>query len=90
MGLGTTFMQVAFLSIVAQFYGDRRGWLIGILEACAGMGMMAGPLIGTCLYALGGYLFLLLVCGTVFGLCACAVPLVFPKYLDLKTKSGEE
>jgi MFS family permease len=66
MGLGTTLMQVTFLSIVANFYPSNKAWLIGILEACAGAGMMLGPLMGTALYALGGYNFMLTTCGVVF------------------------
>jgi MFS family permease len=70
------------LSIVSTFYPSNREFLIGLLEALAGAGMMLGPLIGTGLFALGGYDFMLISFGGLFIVFAFLCPLVMPKVLD--------
>ena len=55
------------------------------MEAGAGAGMMLGPLIGTGLYAIGGYVFMLTFCGCTFLVLALLVPCALPKYLDKYT-----
>ena len=56
--------------------------MIGLLEALAGAGMMLGPLIGTGLFALGGYDFMLISFGGLFIVFAFLCPLLMPKVLD--------
>lgn len=90
MGLGTTMHQVTFLSIVANFYPSNKEWIIGILEACAGAGMMLGPLIGTLLFSIGGYNFMMISCGVFFGVLCVLTPLMFPKFLNMYTDFEEK
>lgn len=90
MGFGTTAMQVTFLSIVSNFYPSNKAWLIGILEACAGAGMMLGPLFGMGLFAIGGYNFMLVFVGIVFLVLAVMIPFLFPKYLDDFTEMARD
>lgn len=54
-GLASASIQVTCYSIAANFYPDRKGTMIGVLEASMGLGIMFGPIIGTSLYAAGGY-----------------------------------
>jgi MFS family permease len=70
------------LSIVSTFYPSKRQLLLGLLEALTGMGMTLGPLIGTGLFALGGYDFMLISFGGLFIVFAFLCPLFMPKGLD--------
>jgi MFS family permease len=84
-GIGFTFIQVTCLSIAATFYPKHRARLIGLLEAAAGGGMMLGPLIGTGLFTVGGYVFMLSALGVVFIVMGVLMPFILPKYLDQYT-----
>jgi len=84
-GIGTTMIQVTFLSIVASFYPSTREWLIGMLEAAMGAGITLGVFFGTALFAIGGYVFMLTVFGIIFVVMAILVPFIFPPVLDMYT-----
>lgn len=84
-GIGFTLIQVTCLSIAATFYPKHRARLIGLLEAAAGGGMMLGPLIGTGLFTIGGYVFMLSALGVVFIVMGVLMPFILPKYLDQYT-----
>ena len=84
-GVSTTLIHISFLSIVSTFYPSNKEWMIGMIEAVAGAGMMLGPLIGTGLYAIAGYQFMLISFGGVFIVLTVIIPFTFPKFLDLYT-----
>ena len=44
--------------------------------------MMLGPLIGTGLYTIGGYVFMLCVLGGFFIIVGFLMPIILPKFLD--------
>lgn len=46
---------------------------------------MLGPLIGTALNAIGGYVFMLNVLGLMFFISSLVLPYILPKYLDQYT-----
>lgn len=81
-GVAFTTIQVTCLSIAATFYPKHRELLIGIFEAAAGGGMMLGPLIGSALFYIGGYVFMLSSFGGVFFIFAFSFPYILPKFLD--------
>jgi MFS family permease len=81
-GIGFTLIQVTCLSIAATFYPLHREWLIGMLEASIGAGQMIGPLIGTALFYMGGYVFMLSSLGGIFFTIALFFPTILPKFLD--------
>jgi len=56
--------------------------MIGMLEATAGLGMMLGPLLGTGLYAIGGYNFMFYSFGSLFLVLVLLFPYILPKVLD--------
>jgi MFS family permease len=70
------------LSIAANFYQNDREKMIGLIEAAAAGGMMLGPLIGTALFSIGGYVFMLSSFGAVFLVLTAFLPCLFPKFLD--------
>jgi hypothetical protein len=60
--------------------------MLGLLAAMDGTGMMLGPLIGTGLFAIGGYTFMLVSFGAVFIFLALFSPFCMPKVLDKFTR----
>ena len=64
--------------------------MIGMLEATAGLGMMLGPLLGTGLFAIGGYNFTFYSYGGMFLVLVSIFPFVLPKSLDLYTDNEEK
>ena len=55
-GVGTSLSMVTAKSIIISNYPDKKDFFIGLLEAGAGLGILAGPLLGSFLYDYGGYL----------------------------------
>jgi MFS family permease len=53
-------------SISTNFFPDNKDAMIGYIEAVTGVGLIMGPLIGSSLYALGGYQFIFFSFGTLF------------------------
>jgi len=76
---------VTIYTVAGNFYTQNRNLMIGLLEAAAGLGMMLGPLIGTGLYAIGGYNFMFYSFGSLFLIIVFVFPYVLPKMLDLHT-----
>lgn len=72
-------------SIGGNFYPDQREFMIGMLEAAAGFGMMIGPLFGTILYSIGGYSFIYYSFGSIFYVLAIGMLFLLPKSLDKYT-----
>jgi len=64
--------------------------MIGLLESTAGLGLMAGPLLGTGLFAIGGYNFMFYSFGLIFMFMVLTFPYVLPKALDLYTDDEEK
>lgn len=54
-GCGNACLFTATGTIIASDYPEKMTQYIGINEACAGLGVMLGPLVGTGLYELFGY-----------------------------------
>jgi MFS family permease len=81
-GLASVSVQVTCYSIAANFYPDRKGMMIGLLEAAQGLGLMLGPLLGTALYAVAGYNFMLYAFGGLFLFISFFVYLLVPNFVD--------
>ena len=64
--------------------------MIGLLEAAAGLGMMLGPLLGTLLFAIGGYNFMFYSFGSFFLILAALLHFLLPKNIDLYTSQEEK
>ena len=54
-GLGAGANLTASMAILSSFNGEEREVYIGWIEACNGIGLLFGPLIGSLLYSFGGY-----------------------------------
>jgi MFS family permease len=80
--LASVSLQVTVYSIGANFFPDHKEFMIGMLEAGAGLGMMVGPLIGTLLFSIGGYNFMYYSFGSIFYFLAVSMYFFLPKSLD--------
>lgn len=56
---------------------------MGWIEAITGIGLIMGPLIGTVLYAIGGYAFTFYSFSVFFVIFFCFISCLFPKKLDI-------
>ena len=54
-GLGAGANSTASMAILSSFPTEERDIYIGWIEACTGLGLLFGPLIGAGLYSFGGY-----------------------------------
>lgn len=54
-GLGAGANLTASMAILSSFNGEEREVYIGWIEACNGIGLLFGPLIGSLLFSFGGY-----------------------------------
>jgi MFS family permease len=88
-GLSSVGISVTVYSIGGNFYPDQREFMIGMLEAAAGFGMMIGPLFGTILYAVGGYGFIYYSFGSVSYILAIGMCFLLPRSLDKYTSQEE-
>ena len=84
-GTAAVAIQVTIYSTAAIFYPDKKQLMIGLLEAAAGLGMMLGPLLGTLLFAIGGYNFMFYSFGSFFLILAALLHFLLPKNIDLYT-----
>lgn len=69
-------------SVSTNFFPDHKDAMIGYIEAVTGVGLILGPLIGSGLYALGGYLFIFYAFGSIFIVFSFFVKMVFDESID--------
>jgi hypothetical protein len=56
--------------------------MIGYLEAAVGCGLIFGPLVGSLLFAIGGYSFTFYFFGSLFFVFAIFILRIFPATID--------
>ena len=81
-GFASSLIQTTMYSICTNFYPDNKEAMVGYIEAVTGIGLILGPLIGSVLYALGGYKFIFYSFGTFFMLSSLFVKLIFGDHID--------
>jgi MFS family permease len=54
-GIGAGAISTSTMSILSSFKKDEREKYIGLMEAVVGLGFLAGPIMGSFLYTLGGF-----------------------------------
>jgi DHA1 family solute carrier family 18 vesicular amine transporter 1/2 len=75
-------VQVTCYSVAANFYPDKKGRIIGLLEASQGLGFMFGPLLGSALFTLAGYNFMLYSFGVFFLFVSIVCRCLIPQFID--------
>lgn len=69
-------------SICTNFFPDDKDAMVGYIEAVTGVGLILGPLIGSGLYALGGYIFIFYSFGSIFISASFIVKIAFGEDVD--------
>ena len=69
-------------SISTNFYPDNKDAMVGYIEAVTGVGLILGPLFGSFLYALGGYVFIFYSFGTLFMVSSLFIKMIFGSNID--------
>lgn len=69
-------------SISTNFYPENKESMVGYIEAVTGVGLIMGPLIGSFLFAIGGYKFIFYSFGFLFLISSCFVKAIFPASVD--------
>lgn len=64
--------------------------MVGYIEAMTGIGLIMGPLIGSLLFAYGGYSFTFHVFAALFMTTACLIKCLFPEHIDRVEEVKEE
>lgn len=82
-GFSSSAIQTTIYSICTNFYPDKKEALVGAIEALTGVGLILGPILGSTLYAYGGFSFTFYVFGGIFLLTSFFIYLIFPKKIDL-------
>jgi len=81
-GFASSLIQTTCYSICTNFYPDNKEAMMGYIEAVTGIGLIMGPLIGSALYAIGGYRFIFLSFGAFFMISSLFVKLIFGANID--------
>ena len=74
-------------SISTNFYPDNKESMVGYIEAVTGVGLIMGPLIGSFLFAIGGYKFIFYSFGFLFLISSFFIKAIFPESIE---KMGTE
>jgi MFS family permease len=69
-------------SICTNFFPDDKDAMVGYIEAVTGVGLIMGPLIGSGLYAIGGYVFIFYMFGSIFVVNSFFVKAIFGENVD--------
>jgi MFS family permease len=81
-GLSSSMIQTTMYSISTNFYPDNKESMVGYIEAVTGVGLIMGPLIGSFLFAIGGYKFIFYSFGFLFLISSFFIKAIFPKSID--------
>ena len=81
-GFASSLIQTTMYSISTNFFPDHKDAMVGYIEAVTGVGLIMGPLIGSGLYALGGYLFIFYAFGSLFIVFSFFIKSIFDDKID--------
>ena len=76
-GLGAAAFSVVSLSLVAEYYDERRGQAYGVYNACKGAGYVVSPIIGGAIVWASDFRMLFVACAGV-GLASLLLSLTLP------------
>jgi MFS family permease len=81
-GFSSSLIQTTMYSLGTNFFPEDKNAMVGYIEAATGIGLIMGPLIGSGLYWLGGYIFIFYSLGLTFVVCSTCIKPIFPSYVD--------
>ena len=65
-GIGAGLNTTCAIAVIINHFPEDRELNLGILEGGCGLGLLLGPMIGSFLYALGGYQAPFFTLGTIY------------------------
>lgn len=77
-------------SICTNFFPDDKDAMVGYIEAVTGVGLIMGPLVGSGLYALGGYNFIFFSFGGLFIFMSFFIRCIFGSDVDGKPPNPDD
>ena len=83
-GFASSNIQTTCFSISGQLYKEHQALVIGYLEMSCGIGLTCGPVVGSILYDIGGYLTPFIVFGSMFGIFGFFLKVIIPKKIDIR------
>ena len=81
-GFSSSLIQTTMYSICTNFFPDDKDAMVGYIEAVTGVGLILGPLLGSGLYSIGGYIFIFYSFGSIFLLFSFFVRAIFGEEVD--------
>jgi len=88
-GMASSFIQTTMYSISTNFFPDHKDAMVGYIEAVTGVGLILGPLIGSALYSIGGYLFIFYSFGSLFVVFSLFIKCIFDAKVDKMSQDTE-
>lgn len=84
-GIGAGLNSTCAIAILTSCFPNEREDCIAILEGGVGIGMLLGPLLGACLYSIGGYI---MPFWTVAAICIALYPSLLEtiNFIDVREK----
>jgi MFS family permease len=77
-GAASAFVQTTCYSIATNDFPDKKEQIVGWVEALTGLGLIAGPIIGSTLYSLLGYAHTFFIYGSFLVFLSFIIKLNFP------------
>jgi len=87
-GVGSSFFDTAFLSLLTALFSENIGAVMGLQETVAGVGFMIGPPIGSFFYNIGGFDLPFIVMGLLCWVLCTVLPIFVLCFSDRKEKEG--
>lgn len=81
-GFSSSLIQTTMYSISTNFFPDNKDAMIGYIEAVTGIGLIMGPIIGSTLYAFGGYRFIFYSFGSLFIFGSQLIKIILDEKVD--------
>jgi len=82
-GIGGISVLTASYSLISIEFSDGKEKFFGYAEACIGIGLMMGPVLGSAIYSLSDYFVTNFVFGMIFLVCTFAVMFLLPERLNI-------
>jgi MFS family permease len=66
LGIGSGMNSTSVISIITSVYYEEKERFLGYVESSCGVGLLLGPILGTILYSVGGYILPFAILGLAY------------------------
>ena len=88
-GASSAFVQTTCYSIATNDFPEKKEQIVGWVEALTGLGLIIGPIIGSCLYGFLGYSQTFYIYGAFLIFLAFIIRINFPDDSELEPNSDD-